>query len=257
MLIVVSPAKNLDYQSDIPSVDATQPRLMTQTQALVKKCKQLSPAELSSLMKISDKLATLNAERFDSFTTPFTDENARPAVFAFNGDVYSGLQASSLDAESLEFAQSHLRILSGLYGILRPLDLMQPYRLEMGTKLKNDKGNSLYDFWDMQITELLNKDIKAQGDNVLVNLASNEYFSSVKTKQLDAMVITPHFKDEKNGKLKIISFYAKKARGLMARYIIENKLSKASQLKEFDTAGYYFDDAESTETDYVFKRNEQ
>jgi cytoplasmic iron level regulating protein YaaA (DUF328/UPF0246 family) len=208
-------------------------------------------------MGISDKLAMLNAERFNSFEFPFTGDNARPAVFAFNGDVYSGLDAYSLDDSALEFAQSHLRILSGLYGVLRPLDLMQPYRLEMGIKLNTPKAKSLYEFWDLQITDVLNKDLQEQGDNVLVNLASNEYFSSVKKKALDAMVITPQFKDEKNGKFKIISFYAKKARGMMARYIIENKLSKASQLKAFDAAGYYFAPEESSETDYVFKRKAQ
>jgi cytoplasmic iron level regulating protein YaaA (DUF328/UPF0246 family) len=258
MLLVVSPAKNLDYKSSVPSqLSATQPRLLKQTETLVETCKDLSPADLSSLMGISDKLATLNAERFNSFEFPFTTDNARPAVFAFNGDVYAGLDAYSLGDDALEFAQSHFRILSGLYGVLRPLDLMQPYRLEMGIKLITSDAKSLYEFWDQEITEVLNKDLAQQGDNVLINLASNEYFSSVKKKALDAMIITPHFKDEKNGAFKIISFYAKKARGMMARYIIENKLTKASQLKDFDSAGYYFDAEESTETDYVFKRKAQ
>lgn len=256
MLLVVSPAKNLDYKTSLPDVVATQPRLMKQSESLVEVCKQLSPADLSSLMSISDKLAMLNAERFNSFETPFTQDNARPAMYAFNGDVYAGLDAYNLDEQSVEFAQRHFRILSGLYGVLRPLDLMQPYRLEMGTKLKADGASSLYEFWGDDITDCLNKDIRDQGDNVLVNLASNEYFSSVNKKALDAMIITPHFKDEKNGKFKIISFYAKKARGMMARYIIENQLSEVSQLKEFDTAGYYFDESESSESDYVFKRKE-
>lgn len=254
MLLVVSPAKNLDYQSALPEVSPTQPRLMEQTKALIDTCKHLSPADLSALMGISDKLATLNAERFNSFTFPFNPDNARPAMFAFNGDVYSGLDAASLQDDAIAFAQSHLRILSGLYGLLRPLDLMQPYRLEMGTKLQTAEAKSLYEFWDMNITELLEQDLSAQGDDVLVNLASNEYFSSIKKKALDAFVITPQFKDEKNGKYKIISFYAKKARGLMARYVIENKLTEPAQLKHFDVAGYVFDKEESTATDYVFKR---
>lgn len=254
MLLVVSPAKNLDYQSSLPALSVTQPRLLTQTKALIETCKQLSPADLSSLMSISDKLATLNAQRFNSFEFPFSDKNARPAMFAFNGDVYAGLDAASLDPSSITFAQSHLRILSGLYGVLRPLDLMQPYRLEMGIKLNTQSATSLYEFWGTQITELLNQDLSAQGDNVLVNLASNEYFSSVKKKALNARVITPQFKDEKNGTYKIISFYAKKARGMMARFIIENQLSEAAQLKQFNSAGYAFDSGQSTETDYVFKR---
>lgn len=257
MLIVLSPAKNLDYQSSIPEVGATQPRLLEQTQSLIEHCKHLSPADLSSLMKISDKLATLNAERFNSFEFPFTNDNARSAIFAFNGDVYAGLDAASLNLQNIEYAQRHLRILSGLYGVLRPLDLMQAYRLEMGIKLKTKEAKSLYEFWGTKIAELLQDDLNAQNDNVLVNLASNEYFSSVKKDAVDAHIITPHFKDEKNGKYKIISFYAKKARGLMARYIIEKELSEPSQLRAFDTAGYFFDEQESTETDYVFKRKEQ
>lgn len=257
MLLVVSPAKNLDYQSTYPAVSASQPRLIKHTKALVQTCKSLAPSDLSSLMGISDKLATLNANRFNSFEFPFTDSNARPAIFAFNGDVYAGLDALTLNESSLNFAQSHLRILSGLYGVLRPLDLMQPYRLEMGIKLKTSKAKSLYEFWDGHITELLNKDLSEQGDNVLVNLASNEYFSSIKKKSLDALVVTPHFKDEKNGTYKIISFYAKKARGMMARYIIENELTEVSQLKAFDSAGYVFDSEQSTESDYVFKRKAQ
>jgi cytoplasmic iron level regulating protein YaaA (DUF328/UPF0246 family) len=257
MLLVVSPAKNLDYQSSIPSVTPTQPRFESQIKSLVETCRHLSPADLSSLMGISDKLALLNAERFDSFSMPFNSNNARPALYAFNGDVYTGLDALTLKPEAVEYAQSHLRILSGLYGVLRPLDLMQPYRLEMGIKLKTEQGKSLYDYWDKQITELLNEDIAAQGDNVLVNLASNEYFSAVKKKSLDAMVITPQFKDEKNGQYKIISFYAKKARGMMARYVIENKLRNVTDLKDFDYGGYAFDEASSTESEYVFKRAEQ
>ncbi|MBT1450438.1 peroxide stress protein YaaA [Glaciecola sp. XM2] len=257
MLLVVSPAKNLDYKSSFPEVKSTQPRFESHIKTLLETCRTLSPADLSSLMGISDKLAVLNAERFNSFSMPFDSSNARPAMFAFNGDVYTGLDALTLDEKAISFAQSHLRILSGLYGVLRPLDLMQPYRLEMGIKLATPGAKSLYEFWDHDITNMLNDDIAAQGDNVLVNLASNEYFSAVKKKALDAMVITPVFKDEKNGKYKIISFYAKKARGMMARYVIENQLNDAAQLKGFDTAGYRFDEASSSETEYVFLRPEQ
>ncbi|WP_412971191.1 peroxide stress protein YaaA [Glaciecola sp. MF2-115] len=261
MLLVVSPAKNLDFESPLPIDEFTQPEMLNDAKKLVKTCKKLAPSDLASLMHISDKLSILNAERFSSFTTPFTPENARQSIFAFNGDVYAGLDAKSLSEDDVQFAQKHLRILSGLYGLLRPLDLMQPYRLEMGTKLENARGNSLYDFWGNSITKELNKASKAaieesshDSDEILINLASNEYFSSVKKKLLKATIITPHFKDEKNGKYKIISFYAKKARGLMARYIIENKITSASELKSFDSAGYVFSEAESTATDLVFKR---
>ncbi|MEW9797178.1 peroxide stress protein YaaA [Alteromonas sp. CYL-A6] len=256
MLVVLSPAKNLDYSSPVPVASSTQPDLLDNAQVLVDRCQQLSPAELSSLMGISDKLATLNANRFAEFATPFTPENARQAVYAFNGDVYGGLDAYSLSEEDMEYAQSHLRILSGLYGLLRPLDLMQAYRLEMGTRLENVRGKDLYAFWDTTITEKLNEALKAQGDNVLVNLASNEYFRSVKKSALDGMVITPVFKDYKNGKYKVISFFAKKARGLMARYIIENKVTEVDGLKQFDVDGYGFSEADSSSTELVFLRKE-
>jgi len=263
MLVVVSPAKNLDFTSPLPAflnsetqaaLATSQPLLMDKVKDLVERCKTLSPADLSSLMKISDKLAILNAQRFSSFEFPFTDDNARPAMYAFNGDVYTGLDAGSLDQKSVEFANAHLRILSGLYGTLKPLDLMQPYRLEMGIKLKVDDANNLYQYWDNTISAELNKALKDQGDEVLINLASNEYFSSINTKLLNATVITPQFKDEKNGKFKIISFYAKRARGLMARFIIEHKVKDVSILKQFDVDGYYFDESESSDIKLVFKR---
>jgi cytoplasmic iron level regulating protein YaaA (DUF328/UPF0246 family) len=260
MLVVVSPAKNLDLDSSVsPSIldKSTQPEMLDDVKSLVKTCKKLSPADLSSMMKISDKLAILNAERFSSFEFPFTTDNAKPALYTFNGDVYAGLDAKTLSDESVDYAQTHLRILSGLYGVLRPLDLMQAYRLEMGTKLKIDKADNLYQYWDTSITEELNKALESQNDNTLINLASNEYFSAVKPKALAATIITPQFKDEKNGKFKIISFYAKKARGLMARYIIDNQCKTVEDLKGFDTDGYYFDESSSSEHDLVFKRNEQ
>ena len=255
MIVVVSPAKNLDFDSETPVSTFTQPDLLDAAETLAQRCKKLTPADLSSLMKISDKLAMLNANRFDSFSTPFTPENARQAIFAFNGDVYSGLDAYSLNEDELAYSQHHLRILSGLYGLLRPLDLMQPYRLEMGTKLDNSKGKNLYEDWGDDITLALNKSLQAQGDNVLVNLASNEYFKSVKPKALDAMIITPHFKDLKNGQYKVISFYAKKARGMMARYIIQNQVEDVAGLKAFDSTGYRFCEEQSTDSDLVFLRD--
>ncbi len=254
MLVVVSPAKNLDFDTQVPVSEYTQPSLLD---TLAQECKALTPADLSSLMKISDKLATLNANRFAEFSTPFTPDNARQALFAFNGDVYTGLDAQSLSEDDIAYAQQHLRILSGLYGVLRPLDLMQAYRLEMGTKLANSRGKNLYEYWGDTVTTEINKALAAQGDNVLVNLASNEYFKSVKPKQVDGMIITPVFKDKKNGQYKIISFFAKKARGLMARYILQNKVEDVAGLKAFDTAGYYFSEEQSTETELVFLREEQ
>lgn len=256
MLAVVSPAKNLDFESEIPIDTFTQPSMLNEVDQLVKFCRELSPADLSSLMKISDKLALLNAERFASFSTPFTKDNARQALYAFNGDVYTGLDAYSLSAPDVEYAQSHLRILSGLYGLLKPLDLMQAYRLEMGTKLATDRGKDLYQYWGSLITDELNLALAEQGDNVIVNLASNEYFKSVKKRQLNGMIVTPVFKDYKNGQYKVISFFAKKARGLMARYIIQQQVSDVSQLKDFDLAGYQFDPASSSETELVFLRNQ-
>ena len=257
MLVVVSPAKNLDFDTQVPVSEYTQPALLGDADALAQECKALSPADLSSLMKISDKLATLNANRFAEFSTPFTPDNARQALFAFNGDVYTGLDAQSLSEDDIAYAQQHLRILSGLYGVLRPLDLMQAYRLEMGTKLANSRGKNLYEYWGDTVTTEVNKALAAQGDNVLVNLASNEYFKSVKPKQVDGMIITPVFKDKKNGQYKIISFFAKKARGLMARYILQNKVEDVAGLRAFDTAGYYFSEEQSTETELVFLREEQ
>lgn len=259
MIVVVSPAKNLDFKSSLPAIAEQtneQPALLKQVKELVKVCKTLSPAQLSSMMKISDKLAILNAERFSSFEFPFTPNNARAAMYSFNGDVYAGLDAKSLSDDAVNYAQSHLRILSGLYGVLKPLDLMQPYRLEMGTKLDVNDTSNLYQYWGNTITENLNAALAEQGDKLLLNLASNEYFSSVKPKLLDARIVTPHFKDEKNGKFKIISFYAKKARGLMARYVLEEKINNAEDLKSFDVDGYYFEDSESNSTDLVFKRKQ-
>ncbi|MCU7555495.1 peroxide stress protein YaaA [Alteromonas sp. ASW11-19] len=257
MLVVVSPAKNLDFESKVPVSEYTHPQLMDDTQELVTRCRELSPAQLGTLMSISDKLATLNANRFADFSLPFKPENARQAVYAFNGDVYTGLDAYSLSENDVLYAQSHLRILSGLYGLLRPLDLMQAYRLEMGTKLENARGKDLYAFWGDKITTQLNEALAEQGDNVLVNLASNEYFKSVKKRKLDGMVVTPQFKDYKSGQYKVISFFAKKARGAMARYILENQVEDVAGLKAFDRDGYHFSEQDSSATELVFLRNQQ
>ena len=254
MLLVVSPAKNLDYESPLATEQFSQPEMLSHSEELMKTCRTLTPADLSSLMKISDKLAGLNAARFGEWKTPFTTDNARQAVLAFNGDVYTGLDAASFSESDFDFAQKHMRILSGLYGLLKPLDLMQAYRLEMGTKLANTRGKNLYEFWGSAITENLNAALASQGDNVLINLASNEYFKSVKKKQLDATVITPSFKDWKNGQYKMISFFAKKARGLMARYIIQNQLTELEHLKGFNLEGYQYNEELSKGNDLVFTR---
>lgn len=257
MLVVLSPAKNLDYESPLPTADFSQPRMLEQAQQLVDVAKQLTPADLSNLMHISDKLAGLNAARFQSWQQPFTADNARPAMYAFAGDVYTGLAAEKFSSKAIYYAQEHLRILSGLYGVLRPLDLMKPYRLEMGTSLATDRGKNLYEFWGQAITDKLNDDLAAIGSDILVNLASNEYFSSVKTRQLKAQVITPVFKDEKNGQYKVISFWAKKARGAMARYIINEQVRSVTGLQQFNATGYRFEPAQSTATELVFCRAEQ
>lgn len=257
MLILISPAKTLDYQSPLATTRFTQPELLDHSQQLIKVARSLSAPEIKALMGISDKLADLNATRFHDWQPDFTPENARQAILAFKGDVYTGLQAETFSEVDFDFAQQHLRMLSGLYGVLRPLDLMQPYRLEMGIRLANAKGSDLYQFWGDTITDKLNDALAAQGDEVVVNLASDEYFRAVKPKKLKAEIVKPVFLDEKNGKFKVISFYAKKARGLMSRYIIENRLTTPEQLKAFDVDGYFFDEETSGKNELVFKRREQ
>ena len=255
MLAIISPAKTLDFESAVKNFPVSQPHFTDYSEQLIEVCRKLSPQDLSSLMSISDKLAGLNAARFAEWTKIHNENNSRAALFAFKGDVYTGLDADSLSEDDVAFAQSHLRMLSGLYGLLKPLDLMQPYRLEMGTKLANPKGKDLYAFWRNVITQAVQQAIDEQGDNVLINLASDEYYKSVKENQLNAKIIKPVFLDNKNGKYKVISFYAKKARGLMCRYLIQNRLTDIEQLKEFDLGGYWFDSASSTETEFVFKRD--
>ncbi|MDE1314636.1 peroxide stress protein YaaA [Vibrio aestuarianus] len=257
MLIVVSPAKTLDYESPLVTNKFTQPELVDHSAELIEVCRRLTPSDISQLMKVSDKIAGLNVARFAQWSKTFTTDNARPAILAFKGDVYTGFDVETLSDAGFDYAQQHLRMLSGLYGLLKPLDLMQPYRLEMGTKLSNARGSNLYHFWGDIITDQLNQALQDQGDNILINLASNEYFKAVNHKKLDGQIITPVFKDCKKGQYKVISFYAKKARGMMARYIIDNQVSSLEQLTQFDRAGYYFVEQESSATELVFKREEQ
>lgn len=256
MLILLSPAKSLDYDSPLPTKRHTTPRMLQDSEILVTQLRAMTPKEIGNLMSISEKLADLNAQRYTTWEPDFTPENSRQALFAFTGDVYQGMELSDWSTTDFTLAQKQIRILSGLYGILRPLDLMQPYRLEMGTKLDNARGKNLYEFWGETITNLLNTDLKKSGSNLIVNLASNEYFSSVKKKSLSGELITPVFKDEKNGKYKIISFYAKKARGMMADHIIRNNITDTAGLKKFKTAGYKFSKTDSTENQLVFLRKE-
>ncbi|MEN8124137.1 MAG: peroxide stress protein YaaA [Bacteroidota bacterium] len=252
MKIVISPAKSLDFETQIPTKKYTQSIFLEQSEKLNKVLKKKSPKQLSKLMSISDKLGELNWQRNQDWQLPFTNTNARQAVYAFKGDVYIGLDAYTISVDKIEQLQDKLRILSGQYGILKPLDLMQPYRLEMGTKLKIGSKDNLYKFWGDSLTETLNNEMK--NDEPLINLASQEYFKAINPKLLEAPVITPVFKDFKNGKLKIISFFAKKARGMMVRYVIDNNIENAEDLKGFNSGGYAFDANLSTDDQLVFTR---
>ena len=255
MLLVISPAKTLDYDTPPVTPRFTLPAHLEQASELIERLRELSPAQISELMDLSDKLAGLNAARYGSWTPDFTPANAKQALLAFKGDVYTGLNAEDFSEADFDFAQRHLRMLSGLYGVLRPLDLMQPYRLEMGTKLSNARGKNLYEFWGERISQWLNEAMAEQGDNILLNLASNEYFSAVKRKALNARIIDTEFKDLKNGQYKIISFYAKKARGLMARYVIKNQLRDPVALQQFDAQGYRYSAEQSSADKLVFLRD--
>ena len=256
MIIVISPAKTLDFETPPATQMCTTPDFLDDSTQLIDQLRQLEPDQIGQLMSISPKLATLNSNRYFSWNRPFNLNNAKQAIFAFKGDVYTGLDADTLTAADLSFAQDHLRILSGLYGVLRPLDLMQAYRLEMGTQFKNTRGNNLYEFWGDQITQSLNRDLKKQKSDILINLASNEYFQSVKKNKLNARIITPVFKDEKNGVYKIISFFAKKARGMMSRYIFQNQLTNPEDIKQFDISGYQFSEDSSSQDEWIFTRAE-
>lgn len=257
MLTLISPAKTLDFET--PSVSKTHSKadFLKQSAELIEQLQELSPQDISSLMSVSDKIGELNYQRFMDWATPLKPGKAKQAVLAFKGDVYTGLDAESLSDEDFSFAQDHLRILSGLYGLLRPLDLILPYRLEMGTKFANRGGKNLYEFWGEQITEAVNAQLASSGSNTLVNLASNEYYKAVKPKLLNAEVITPQFKDLKNGQYKMISFYAKKARGLMAAYMIRERIvDDVEALKGFDSEGYYYSPEQSDAKTLVFLRDE-
>ncbi len=266
MYFVLSPAKNLNEKNDIPlnvSKDYTQPALMEQACQLMAVLKKLEPIDLSALMGISDKLAQTNAVRNQNwawdesqpFSTENTDTPAKPAVYLFDGDVYTGLDAYQLDNKQVAYLNSHLGILSGLYGLLKPLDLMLPYRLEMGTKLKNPKGENLYQFWGDTLADLINQRMADNEQTTLINLASNEYFKAVNPKKINADIITPRFEDGKNGVYKVVSFYAKRARGLMVRFAAESQLTTAQQLKDFNLEGYQFVENASSSTEYVFRRD--
>ena len=255
MLILVSPAKTLDYESELDVKDFSVAPLLSDSELLIKELQQKNPDDLSSLMGLSEKLSLLNFDRNMNWTRPTKpSESARQAIFAFKGDVYQGLDASSLSKSEIKYANKNLCILSGLYGLLKPLDLMYPYRLEMGTKMKNKRGNNLYEFWGSKVTELVNDLAMDNRSKAIVNLASVEYFSVLKTDQINLPIINPVFKDYKNGQYKIVSFFAKKARGLMSRFIIQNKIKKSEDLMDFNLDGYRYSKKESKENSPVFLR---
>lgn len=256
MLSVLSPAKTLDYESPLPTRKQSQPRMLDRSERLVDALVTRSPSELASLMDISDELASLNARRFADFTTPFDRDNARPALLAFDGDVYRGLDVTRFGERDFTEAQKTVRILSGLYGVLRPLDLMQPYRLEMGTKLRTDAGDTLYDFWSDTVTDVLNADLSASpGPDALINLASVEYFTAVRAEDIDGRIISPRFLDGRDGEYRIVSFYAKKARGAMAGWLVRNRTRTIRAIRDFDDLGYRYDAARSTPDEPTFVRD--
>lgn len=255
MLLLISPAKTLDFETPPQIKTATQPDFLDQSQLLINELRKLSPAQVSGLMGISDKLGLLNFDRFHHWQTPFNNTNAKQALLAFKGDVYTGMAAETFTRKDFTFAQKHLRILSGLYGLLRPMDLIQPYRLEMGTPFSNARGKNLYQFWGDTLTESLNRELSASNSQVVVNLASNEYFKAVNRKLLAAEVITPVFKDYKNGQYKVISFFAKKARGMMSAYIIQRQIVDIYAIKCFDIGGYQYTGEDSSTGEWVFKRH--
>ncbi|MGY0406771.1 MAG: peroxide stress protein YaaA [Polaribacter sp.] len=252
MKIIISPAKSLDFESEVPTSLHTQPRFLEQSEKLNKKLKSLSKNKLANLMSISDDLAALNYHRNQEWETPFTKKNAKQAIYAFTGEVFRGIDVNTLDEKKIPILQERLRILSGLYGLLKPLDLMQPYRLEMGTKLKVGRTKNLYEFWDTSLAKSLNNELK--DNELLINLASTEYFKALPKKAVKVPIITPVFKDFKNGKYKTIMTYAKKARGLMARFIIENNIKTLEELKGFNIEKYRFSEKMSSETELFFTR---
>ncbi len=254
MLILLSPAKGQNFEPSQTAFHASEPRLLSKSNELIEILRLYSPDELMTLMNVSEKIGNLTAERFASFTTPFNELNAKPAAFAFSGDVYKGLAIDDFTESDLEFAQNHLRILSGLYGVLRPLDLIQPYRLEMGTRLDTKAGSDLYQYWGSSISESLMADLEEHEDDLVINLASNEYFKAVSASGIHTNINTPVFKDFKNGKYKIISFFAKNARGAMARWIVKEKVQKAMDLVDFREDGYEYSEELSEVNSPVFLR---
>ena len=254
MLIVVSPAKTLDYDTPAKTKTHTLPDFLQDSKKLIKQLRDFSPQDISELMNVSSNIAELNFDRYKSWTANFTEKNSKQAVLAFKGDVYTGLDAETFSAKDFKFAQQHLRVLSGLYGLLRPLDLMKPYRLEMGTRLSNPRGKNLYEFWGSEITQALNSQLKKIKSEYLINLASNEYFKSVKPKELNGEIITPAFKDYKAGQYKMFGVYAKKARGSLSRFIIQNQLTDPEDIKAFDVDGYKYNKTLSKNNTWVFSR---
>jgi uncharacterized protein len=254
MLLVLSPSKTLDYVSPLPKLTPTQPALLKDAQQLIGQLRGYTPAQLSKLMDISDKLAQLNVQRYQDFSVPFTAKNARPALLAFKGDVYEGMDTLNYGEKELAFAQAHLRILSGLYGVLRPLDLMQPYRLEMGTALKGTHGKDLYSFWGKRITAQLNEAMATHRTKLLVNLASEEYFKAVKPAALEGKLLTLSFKERKGNALKVVGLFAKRARGMMADYIIQERIDTPKPLQGFNREGYRYDEELSSDAQWVFVR---
>ncbi len=255
MLAIISPAKTLDYKSPVPTRKHTEPAFLAESGELIDTLRQLAPPDIADLMGISSQLAELNADRYATWRPPFTRQNARQAILAFKGDVYLGLDAYGYTERDFSWAQKHVRILSGLYGLLKPLDLMQPYRLEMGTKLRTGRGSNLYEFWGDKVTDALNAAIAAQQQPLLVNLASNEYFGVLDAARIDARIITPTFRDLKNGRYKFVSFFAKKARGLMTSYIVKHRVATLKALQAFDWHGYRFSKEQSRGDDWVFLRD--
>ena len=256
MLLLLSPAKKLDYESAVRTSLHTQPLFVDQAKSLINILRKKSVAEVGELMNLSNALAELNVERYQDWTPKFSLDNSRQAVLAFNGDVYEGLEATTFSDAQLKWAQEHVAILSGLYGVLRPLDLMQPYRLEIGTRLENPNGKNLYAYWGSAIAQYLNEQLESHKSKVILNLASEEYFKAVDKKTLSADIIQCVFQDYKNGAWKVISFHAKRARGLMARFVVENKINDSKKLTQFAAEGYAYDSASSTETKLVFRRKQ-
>ncbi len=255
MLAIISPAKTLDFETSSPTRKHSVPVFLKESKELICALRDQSPADIGALMKISVKLADLNYQRYAEWKTPFTANNAKPAMLAFKGDTYIGLDGNSYTERDFSWAQKHLRILSGLHGILKPLDLIQPYRLEMGTRLNNSVGDDLYTFWGEKVTSELNRALATQKQPILINLSSNEYFNVLDPTQIDARIITPIFKDLKNGRYKFMSFFAKRARGLMSSYIVKNRVSTLKVLKAFDWQGYYYSEDLSHGDEWVFLRD--